>query len=400
MTGSWLVRALVLAVIGGVLVTACAGPGGAPRPSDGAEEPSGAATPSPADRLRVSTAGWSTDFSRHTVPLSEFTSGGPGKDGIPAIDAPRFESAASVGWLVDREPVIVFGIGDDWRAYPIQVLVWHEIVNDEVAGIPVAVTFCPLCHTAIVIDRRLGDRVLDFGTTGNLRHSDLVMYDRQTETWWQQATGRGVVGELAGAQLELLPSRILSWEQFRADHPDGQVLSRDTGHVRDYGRNPYPGYDRADASPFLLDATLVDGRLSPKVRVLGLQLGSEAVAYPFPLLREHPVVNDEVGGTPVLVVWTDGAASGLGGSTVAGGDIVGSATAFERELDGRALTFGADGGGGLVDDATGSHWSRDGVALSGPLAGQRLLPIVADTPFWFAWAVFLPDTRIWMPDDR
>jgi hypothetical protein len=386
---------LVAALIGlALLALACTGPAGERVRSDGSSGPTG----DPASEgLRVSTAGWATDFSRHQVPLDEIISGGPGKDGIPAIDEPKFLLIDRVDWLVDREPVIAFGIGDDWRAYPIQILVWHEIVNDVVADTPVAITFCPLCHTAIAFDRTVDGRELDFGTTGNLRHSDLVMYDRQTESWWQQATGQAIVGELSGTQLEFLPVQLVSWEQFRSAHPDGEVLSRETGHPRDYDRNPYPGYDVADSDPFLLeDKTLIDGRLSPKVRILGLVVGDEAAAYPFSFLADHPVVNDEVDGEPIVVVWTDGTASGLGGPTVAGGEIVGAANAFSREVRGRTLTFEADGG--LVRDIeTGSTWTFEGRAISGEMEGAQLELLVADSPFWFAWAVFRPDTRVWQP---
>jgi len=224
------------------------------------------------------------------------------------------------------------------------------------------------------------------------------MYDRQTESWWQQATGRAIVGELTGTQLEFLPVQLISWEQFVQAHPDGTVLSRDTGHPRDYDRNPYPGYDVADSDPFLLeDKTLIDGRLSPKVRILGIVVGDEAAAYPFPFLAEHPVVNDEVGGEPVVVVWTDGAASGLGAETVAGGQIVGAANAFGREVDGRTLTFESAENGTMSDTETGSTWTFEGRATSGELEGMQLELLVADSPFWFAWAVFRPDTRIWQP---
>jgi len=388
------------ALIGLALMTmACTGPSPRPGqalPSDSADAP--ALDPAP-EVLRVSTVGWSTDFSRHEVPLSEIISGGPGKDGIPAIDRPQFLPIDRVAdWLIDREPVIAFGIGDEWRAYPVQILIWHEIVNDVVAGTPVAITFCPLCHTAIAFDRRIDGRVLDFGTTGNLRHSDLVMYDRQTETWWQQATGRGIVGDLAGMQLTFLRSQLISWGQFVQAHPDGMVLSRETGHPRDYDRNPYPGYDRVDSIPFLLeDQTLLDGRLSPKVRILGIMINGEAVAYPFPLLAQDRVVNDEVGGEPIVVMWADGAASGLGGPTVAGGGIVGAANAFSRAVEGRILTFAAMENGAMRDVETGSSWSFDGRSTAGELRGSQLELLVADSPFWFAWAVFRPDTRIWQP---
>src|SRR5919109_1782841 len=330
------------------------------------------ATPSvPADsQLRVSAAGWRTNSSRHEVPLGEIISGGPGKDGIPAIDRPSFVAADGASWLADREPVIAIGLGGEWRAYPIQMLVWHEIVNDVIVDVAVAVTFCPLCHTAIALERTVDGRVLDFGTTGNLRHADLVMYDRQTESWWQQATGRAIVGELAGTQLEFLPSQLVSWAQFRDAHPDAMVLSRDTGHVRDYGSNPYPGYDEIDSDPILLeDTTLIDGRLGPKVRVLGIVVGGDAAAYPFPLLAEHPVVNDTIGGEPIVVVWINGTASGLGAPTVADGEIVGAANAFSRVVDETTLTFAAGDGGTMRDAETGSKGTWDGRAIAGDLPG-------------------------------
>jgi hypothetical protein len=181
-----------------------------------------------------------TDFSKHSVPYSEILSGGPPKDGIPSIDAPKFQSTREADeWLSDREPVVFVQVGDDARAYPIQILIWHEIVNDTVGGEPLLVTFCPLCNTAIAFKRTFDGTVLDFGTTGRLRYSNLIMYDRQTETWWQQATGDAITGEYTGAQLEFYPASMISWADFKALYPDGKVLSRDTGHVRNYGRNPY-----------------------------------------------------------------------------------------------------------------------------------------------------------------
>jgi hypothetical protein len=240
--------------------------------------------------------------------------------------------------------------------------------------------------------------LLDFGTTGNLRHSDLVMYDRQTESWWQQATGRALVGELTGSALEFLPSQLISWERFRDQYPDGQVLSRETGHNRPYGNNPYVGYDSVDTNPFLLqDRTLIDGRLSPKVRVVGLVIDDEAAAYPFPFLVEEQLVNDEVGGEPVVITWVAGTASGMGADTVAGGTDVGAASAFSREVDGRVLTFEPAGEGQMRDRETGTTWSFEGRGMSGELEGAQLELLVSDSPFWFAWAIFQPETRVWEP---
>jgi len=389
-----------------LMLAACAptvtGPsnGGDAETGDGTAASDGASPGPPLSaELSVSSAGWATDFSRHEVPLDEFLSGGPGKDGIPAIDQPQFQPLAEVDWLEDQEPVIAFGIEDRWRAYPIQILIWHEIVNDVVADTPVAVTFCPLCHTAIVFDRTVGGTVLDFGVSGNLRHSDLVMYDRQTESWWQQATGRGIVGHYTGTALEFLSSQLISWAEFREIHPDGTVLSRDTGHTRSYGSNPYAGYDRVDTNPFLLDDwTLIDGRLSPKVRIVGVVVDDESVAYPMPDLAEVSVVNDAVAGEPIVLLWSPGTVSGLGAETVAGGEVVGTVVVHARTMeDGTVLEFEPAGEGRMRDTATSSTWDVSGTAVDGPMSGQRLDPVPNDQPFWFAWAIFRPDTTIWQP---
>src|SRR5919106_1809145 len=196
------------------------------------------------EALYVDTSGWETDFSKHSVPLSEFQSGGPPRDGIPPIDDPRPSSQDDAEeWLSEPEPVLVVEVGGKARAYPVQILVWHEIVNDELGRRPIAVTYCPLCNSSVVFDRRVEGRELTFGTTGNLRKSDLVMWDRQTESWWQQLNAQAVVGELTGTRLEVLPSQTLSWADFTAAFPEGDVLSRDTGSDRPYGANPYEGYD-------------------------------------------------------------------------------------------------------------------------------------------------------------
>ncbi|MDQ3691358.1 MAG: DUF3179 domain-containing protein [Chloroflexota bacterium] len=385
-----------------MLLAACSdGRRGDGEPSVGADAApiSSASAEGLSDELSVSSDGWSTDFTRHEVPLDEFLSGGPGKGGIPAIDKPEFAEIASIDWLDDQEPVIMLGIDDEWRAYPIQILIWHEIVNDTIAGMPVTVTFCPLCHTAVVFDRSVDGQVLDFGVSGNLRHSDLVMYDRQTESWWQQATGRGIVGEFSGTALELLASQLVSWAQFKELHPDGLVLTRNTGHSRDYGANPYAGYDRADSDPFLLeDRTLIDGRLNPKVRIVGIVVDGEEVAYPLPDLAEATVVNDDVGDEPIGLFWSPGTASGLGDATVAGGELVGSAVVYSRTApDGTTLQFEQAGEGRMTDTQTGSTWDVGGTAVDGPLSGTRLESVPNDQPFWFAWAIFRPDTVIWQP---
>ncbi len=201
-------------------------------------------------RPPVRRPGWLTDFGIASIDLSELTQGQV-KDGIPALRDPNFVPVAEVTFLNDREPVIAFQHNGEARAYPLQILMWHEIVNDVVGGRPVLITFCPLCNTAIAFDRTVDGTVLSFGVSGFLRNSDLVMFDDETESFWQQITGEAIVGVRTGTNLELLPSSIVSWEDFRTSFPDGSVLSQDTGFSRPYGRNPYVGYDDINSSPFL-----------------------------------------------------------------------------------------------------------------------------------------------------
>ncbi len=316
------------------------------------------------------TSEWETDFSESSVELTEFASGGPPKDGIPAIDDPMFASIEDAdGFLEPNEPVAVVEVGDETRAYPIQILIWHEIVNDEIAGEPVTVTYCPLCNSTVAFDREVDGRVLDFGTTGKLRRSDLVMYDRQTESWWQQLTAEAIVGELTGSKLEVLPSQILSWKQVQGQHPDARVLTRDTGFSRDYGVNPYLGYDEPGTQPFLLEED-ANNRLPPKERVTSLKSGDSAVVYPFSRLEQEAPLNDEVDGEPIVVLFDPDVASALDTEQIADGRSAGAAAVFERRLGNRILTFEAGPQSAqLRDRQTGSVWDSGGTAISGPPGG-------------------------------
>ncbi len=363
---------------------------------DQPEEPLANQNPFAGIRLRFNPNYWpDTDFTIHSVDYAEIISGGPPPDGIPAIDEPIFESVSEAdGWLGEDWPVMLFKLNDDARAYPLAILIYHEIVNDVVDGLPVALTFCPLCNATIAFDRTLPDEtLLDFGTTGNLRNSDLVMYDRQTQSWWQQFTGEAIVGELTGTQLEFLPSQIVAWSDFKRVYPNGKVLSRDTGYSRSYGRNPYSGYDSINNYPFLYEGDL-DGRLPPVERVVAIQLDGIDVAYPFTVLSEIRVVNDEVAGTPLVVFWKEGTRTTFGNSD----RDVGSTGVFLRQLDDQVLTFQAVDDG-FRDDQTGSFWNIIGEAIDGPLTGQILESIVSGEHFWFAWAAFKPDTIVWSPGE-
>ncbi len=373
-------------------------PAAVPTVAAGSPAPGPAGSPLPdVERLRVSTAGWATDFTRASVDLREFIGGGPPKDGIPPIDAPAYERVDDArAWLTDRSPVISLVVAGEARAYPLAILMWHEIVNDTLGGVPVVVTFCPLCNTALVFERTLGGTTYDFGTTGNLRYSDLVMYDRQTESWWQQATGEAIVGELTGTRLRFLPAQIVSLAAFAEAHPLGDVLSRETGFRKDYGRNPYTGYDDIDSNPFLFDG-VVDGRLAPKERVVTIDGGSSPTAFPFSELRRTGVATGTDDGRPVVVLWAPGTASALDAGAIDDGADVGATGVFLAELDGEPVTFRREGGeeAPITDVETGSTWSVTGVATAGPLAGARLEPVPHGNHFWFAWAAFSPETTIW-----
>jgi len=300
------------------------------------------------------TFGWKTDFSRHSVPLSEFQAGGPGKDGIPALDRPRFAPVPATRYLKPKEPVIELELGGQARAYPLQIMVWHEIVNDRIAGVPVAVTFCPLCNTAIVFDRRVGGRTLSFGTTGNLRNSDLVMYDRESESWWQQFGGRALVGAYTGRALRVLPARIVSFQAFRRAHPRGLVLTRETGYERRYGQSPYPGYDEVGSPPWFPAARRGDRRLQAKERVVFVERAGRAAAVPFSVLARRGVVRVSVAGERLVVRVLGSAASALDRPVIAASRLLPA-----------------------VD-------VRD----------ERGRPVPFSEPFWFAVAAFRPDTRI------
>ena len=337
------------------------------------------------------------------VELDEIRSGGPPPDGIPSIDDPVFVPAADVDFLAENEAVLALTVNGESRAYPVQIIMWHEIVNDTVGGVPVAVTYCPLCNSALVYDRDVGDLVLEFGTSGLLLNSSLVMYDRQTETLWSHFTGAGIVGELTGVELETQPVATVAWSTWRDAHPDGLVLSRDTGFDRSYGRNPYPGYDDADSLPFLFEGD-VDGRYTAMTRIVGIERDDDALAVPFFVLEESGVVEADLAGSELVVFWAPGTASALDAFEVADGDDVGATGVFVPVVDGRTLSFGAagddaDGGAGgldgaFVDAETGSTWNVLGQATDGPLVGAELEAVAHVDTFWFAWAAFRPDTEI------
>ncbi|MBK9748962.1 MAG: DUF3179 domain-containing protein [Chloroflexi bacterium] len=333
-----------------------------------------------------------TDFCQSQAGVfDDIISGGVPRDGIPPIDNPTFESMADAAtWLQPQSPVIAFALNGTARAYPLAILTRHEIVNDVVSGVPVAVTFCPLCNSAVVFERAVDGQVLRFGVSGLLRNSDLIMWDDVTQSWWQQFTGEGIVGSYTGTQLNLLPSQVVGFGAFVEQYPHGEVLSR---NGRTYATNPYVGYD-SSAQPFLFRGEL-DERLFATERVLGALIGGEAVAYPFPMLAEAIVINDTISGRAVVAFWQPGATSALDQSSIDASRDVGMAALYRRELDGQTLTFSADAAGAIRDDQTGSTWNVFGTAVEGTLSGSQLRQELAFPHFWFAWAAFRPETTVY-----
>lgn len=347
------------------------------------------------ESVRFSTEYWTlTDFCQHSIPYSEIRSGGPAPDGIPPIDDPNFEDIASASaWLQPQSPVIALEIEGDARAYPLAILIWHEIVNDVVGNAPVAVTFCPLCNSSIVFDRRVDGETLRFGVSGLLRNSDMVMWDDKTESWWQQLTGEGIVGVYTGKELLIIPSLVVSFSAFAEQYPEGQVLSRDTGVSRRYGDNPYVGYDD-NATPFLFEGD-IDTRLPATERVLAGVIAGEPVAYPFSVLAEQRVVNDVIGEQNVVIFWQPGTTSALDQQSIDESQDVGMAAMYDREVNGQVLTFSIGDDHQIRDDQTNSLWNVFGTALEGELSGTQLLSYPAAPHFWFAWAAFRPETRLY-----
>jgi hypothetical protein len=335
-------------------------------------------------------------FPPPLVDPGEIISGGPPPDGIPSIDSPEFVSiAAADNWLEDAEPVVYIEIGGDARAYPVQILMWHEIVNDTVGGVPVAVTYCPLCNSAVSYVRQINGVTTTFGTSGRLFASALVMYDRATESLWTHFDGRAVVGVLAGERLEPVASPLLSWSDFKQAFPDGVVLDRDrTGHSRNYGRNPYLGYDDPDTNPFLFRGSF-DDRARAKQRVVGVYVDGTARAWSLEAVSggEAKVTSGTVGDMQLVIFWRAGQASAIDESTVAGGRDVGSVGVFSPVVEGMTLTFVADGAL-FRDEETGSVWDVTGRAVGGELAGTALTPIPHLDTFWFAWSTYRPGTDL------
>jgi hypothetical protein len=314
------------------------------------------------------------------VSLDQIVSGGPPPDGIPSVDNPKFISVKEAdGFLEDAELVVGVNINGDTRAYPLQILVWHEIVNDNVGGIPVAITYCPLCFTNQVFNRTLEDgNVVEFGTSGKLYNSNLVMYDRLSESLWSQALAQGIVGKYAGVKLQRIPFDLANWKEWKELYPESKVLSRDTGSSRPYGADPYGGY--YTNSEVLFPVSNRDDRLGLKEIIIGLENDGQYKAYKLQDIEDKRIINDEINNKSISLF-------SLFPFMV---------RAFDPVIDYQALQFKYNPQNStFVDLQTGSEWNFEGIAINGELKGKELIRLPYDEGFWFEWVTFHPKTEVY-----
>ncbi len=286
------------------------------------------------------------NLTKAIIPISEIYQGGPPRDGIPSLDTPVFENVDEVDWLNDEDLIVAVGVGEDHRAYPLRILVWHEIVNDTVGETPLAITYCPLCGTAMTFLREYEGKTVTFGVSGLLYQSDVLMYDRETESLWSQLAMKSVSGKFVEQKLKWIPSGLQTWKSWKSEHPKGKVLSRETGFQRDYDRMPYEGYE--DRPGTLFPVPEHRRELGNKKWVLGVRDGDTAIALP-----EESLASVAKNGSVAIEI-------------EAGDKVI----LVHYEVDSRKAK--------VSDRATGLE-----------------LPVVH--VYWFAWQAFYPETILWKP---
>lgn len=345
---------------------------------------------------------WDTDTTNRTIKLSEITLVLP-RNAFPRIDFPDFiNKEEGLKSFYKYEPVISITINDEAKAYPLNMLTMHEMSNDSLGGIPILPTYCPLCNSSVVYDRRLNhngkEYLLEFEVSGMLRNSDMVMADKQTESWWQQLTGTGLVGELAGAELEVIPSLVISVEEFFLRYPEGKILSTETGTESQerYGTNPYNNYDSDTNKPYerFYDHTRLDTRLPAMERIIDVEGSNGYKIYPFSIIAKEGVINDSYDGKNIVIFYKEGTVSVLDNKEISKSKAIGSATVFSSELNGQLLTFEKISTK-IIDKETGSVWDITGRCIEGQLKEKELIPESHSNHFAFAWLSFHPESIIY-----
>jgi hypothetical protein len=311
-----------------------------------------------------------SDGTKYIVHPDEILSGGPSKDGIPSIDNPKFQPAEEADkWLNDNDLVLGLDYKGTVKAYPHRILNWHEIVNDKVDDERVLVTYCPLCRTGIAFKPIVDNEEVEFGTSGKLYNSELVMYDRKTDSYWAQSLGKAIIGLSTGQVLEKVPLDTVRWKDWKKVHPDTQVLRKPAGFIRDYDRNPYSGYENNDGLYFPVDNK--DDRLKPKIIVYGVEFDKSAKAYSEDDVKQEKLINDIVGNVPIAVVWYND---------------LNTVKIFERTLNGETLEFELSDN--KIIDNKNNEWTVKDMK-------EKLEIVDTFGHFWFAWAAFFPDTELY-----
>lgn len=344
---------------------------------------------------------WQTDQSKHLVNLDEFRALLV-RDGIKPVDHPMFWNIQKAKeHYFENEPMSVVEVEGEAKAYPLSILMFHEIVNDSLNGYFYSVTYCPLCNSSLVFDRSLefaGSKYLfTFGTSGMLRNSNLVMWDRQTESWWQQFTGKALVGKMAGATLNFIPSMVLSLNEFQENYPDGKVLSTQTGSDRlqeRYGTNPYVKYDALSKNKPRLFFDSIDTRLPAMERVVHVPAEGTDRGYTLSSLKKNPVINDVIGQTPVVLFFEPGTRSVLDEPDINKGRNIGTVTVFSPRVNGTVFHFSARNHL-FRDKETRSSWTISGKCVKGKMKGSKLISKFYSVDFAFAWFAFYPNAEIY-----
>lgn len=345
---------------------------------------------------------WDTDTTKATVDLAEIQLVLP-RQSFPTLDYPDFiGKEKGLDKFFNHEPVISVAVEGKAKAYPLNMLTMHEISNDTLNGVPILPTYCPLCNSSMVFDRRVNHKGeeyrLEFEVSGLLRNSNLIIADKQTESWWQQLTGTGIVGKLAGVELDVIPSMIVSVEEFFNSHPEGRILSPETGSDAEekYGTNPYVNYDEKSNEPYAryFDHDSVDSRLPAMERVIDVKGSDGYKIYPFSKIAEKGVINDTYDEQDLVIFYKGETVSILDEKNIEESRAIGSATVFSSEIQGKNLTF-VRKDKHFMDKETGSLWDITGKCFKGELKGKSLEPIPHGNHFAFAWLSFHPKSEIY-----
>jgi Protein of unknown function (DUF3179) len=345
---------------------------------------------------------WNTDTTKRNVELSEIIMLLPQKS-FPMIDFPAFVGKdEGMTMFFEHEPVISVEVNGKAKAYPLNMLTMHEMSNDTLGGIPILPTYCPLCNASVVFDRRFvhagKDYILEFEVSGMLRKSDMVMFDRQTETWWQQLMGFGIVGDFAGEYLDIIPSLVISVEEFFTRYPNGQILSTKTGTTAEdrYGRNPYVNYDSIGHNPYdrFFDANDVDSRLPAMERVIDIRVGDDFKIYPWSKIAAKGVLQDNFKGTDIVFFHKSGTVSAMDAALIENSRDIGSVSAFSPYVDDTKLDFKKKPNW-FMDKQSRSKWDITGRCFKGKYEGEQLMIEPHGSHFAFAWLAFHPESEIY-----